>query len=469
MGEATIDVTGGAGQARMVRAGEVSARELTEQALERIERLDPRLNAFRTVLAEQALAEADARDAQHAAGEYLPLLGVPIAIKDDTDVAGVVTGHGGNAMEAPAPADAEVVRRLRAAGAVIVGKTNLPEFGQWPFTESSAVGFTRNPWNTQFNTGGSSGGTAAAVASGMVAVGLGTDGGGSIRIPAACCGLFGLKTQRGRNSTAPWPDSWKALSVSGPLARTVLDAAIFGDAMRGNAPSDLYTWPEPRMSFTDAAGSEPGVLRVMLSEKPAIPGIKLDPEQRAALHATADALVSLGHDVVPGDPDAGQPMLAFAPQNAIALLEMSRAVDQPPRLERRTKQNLVNGKLMPKSALDRGMKYGDDLAARMERKFADFDLILQPTIAALPQRVGVLDGATAIEASFKSLPYIAYTVLWNVTGHPAAAVPAGFASNGLPLSIQLIAAHGDEPTILQAAAQLERERPWADQWPPVAA
>jgi amidase len=457
-------VTGGstaADQARMVREGEASARELTEQALARIAQLDPQLGAFRTIIAEAALVEADKRDAQHAAGEDRPLLGVPIAIKDETDVAGVVTGLGGNTVDAPAAADAEVVRRLRAAGAVIVGKTNLPEFGQWPFTESAAVGYTRNPWDPQRSAGGSSGGSAVAVASGMVPLALGSDGGGSIRIPAACCGLFGLKTQRGRNSTAPWPDAWKSLAVTGPIARTVLDAAAFGDAMRGNVESDVYRWPEPRIGFTDAALSEPGRLRVMLSEKPAILGVRLDPQQRAALHATADALVSLGHEVVSQELPTSYPMLSFVPQNSFGLLEQSRAVDHPERLERCTKQNLTTAKLMPQIALDRALHYGQQLAERMERLFDRYDLILQPTIAALPRPLGALDGVTAIEASLRSLPYIAYTVLWNVTGHPAAAVPAGFSNEGLPLSVQLIAAQGDEPTILQAAAQLERERPWA--------
>ncbi len=456
-------------QARMVREGEVSARELTEQALEHVARLEPQLGAFRTVMAEAALAEADTRDAQHAAGEDLPLLGVPVAIKDETDVAGVVTGLGGNAMDTPATADAEVVRRLRADGAVIVGKTNLPEFGQWPFTESAAVGYTRNPWNPQYSPGGSSGGTAAAVASGMVPVALGSDGGGSIRIPAACCGLFGLKTQRGRNSTAPWPDAWKSLAVTGPIARTVLDAAVFGDAMRGNVESDLYKWPKPRTNFVDAALSEPGRLRVMLSEKSAVPGVRLDPQQRAALHATADLLVSLGHEVVPEELPTSYPMLSFVPQNSFGLLEQSRAVDHPERLERRTKQNLATAKLMPRVALDRALRYGRQLAERMERLFGRYDLILQPTIAALPRPLGALDGVTAIEASLRSLPYIAYTVLWNVTGHPAAAVPAGISNEGLPLSVQLIAAQGDEPTIIQAAAQLERERPWAGAKPAVSA
>jgi amidase len=454
-------------QAQAVRDGAISARELAERSLATIERLDPQLNAFREVIAETALAEADARDRQRADGDDLPLLGVPVAIKDETDVEGVVTRYGGNSMSTPAPRDAEVVRRLRAAGAVIVGKTNLPEFGQWPFTESAAVGYTRNPWNPQYQTGGSSGGTAAAVASGMVPVALGSDGGGSIRIPSACCGLFGLKTQRGRNSSDPWPDGWRGLGVTGPLARTVLDAAVFADASRGNVATDRYQWGEPRISFTDAARSEPGRLRIMLSEKSAVPTVKLDRQQRAALHATADALVALGHDVVPGEPDFGQPMLAFVPQNGVSLLEQSRAVDHPERLERRTKQNIVNGKLTPPAVVERAMRYGDEISDRVERSFEQFDLILQPTIAALPRQVGVLDGATSMEASFKSFPYIAYTYLWNVTGHPAGAVPAGFAENGLPLSAQLIAARGDEPTILQVAAQLERERPWADRWPPV--
>lgn len=198
--DAELMFQGVAHQAELVRTGKTTSRALVEAALRRIGRTDPVLGAFRVVLAEQALAEADARDATAPTG---PLHGVPVAVKDELDVAGQVTTFGGSANRTPVAADSEAVRRLRAAGAVVIGKTTMPEFGQWPFTESAAHGHTRNPWDTTRTPGGSSGGSAAAVAAGLIGAALGGDGGGSIRIPAACCGLFGLKPQRGRVSTAP--------------------------------------------------------------------------------------------------------------------------------------------------------------------------------------------------------------------------------------------------------------------------
>ncbi len=220
-------------QAELIAAGEVSSRELVEVYLERIARLDGRLNAFRVLFEDRVRLEADQADARRGAGGGRPLLGVPIAVKDDIDVAGEVTAYGTNAAEGAAPADAEVVRRLREAGALIIGKTNVPELTQWPFTESATFGATRNPWDLQRAPGGSSGGSAAAVAAGLVGAALGSDGAGSIRIPAAWCGLFGLKPQRGRVSLAPRRRAWHGLSVIGVLARSVADTALFHDVASG--------------------------------------------------------------------------------------------------------------------------------------------------------------------------------------------------------------------------------------------
>lgn len=205
-------------QRELLEQGVLSSQELVAATLTGIDAAAD-LNAFTQVLHEQARAEAIERDRERAAGEVGPLHGIPIAIKDEIDIAGLVTTFGTRANSTPAKADAEVVRRLRAAGAVIVGKTAMPEFGQWPFTESSTYGVTRNPWNRNHTTGGSSGGSAAAVAAGLVPVAIGSDGGGSIRIPSACCGLFGLKPQRGRVPVAPFEQLWWALGATGPLAR----------------------------------------------------------------------------------------------------------------------------------------------------------------------------------------------------------------------------------------------------------
>src|SRR5207253_3224815 len=257
MDASELAYAGIARQAELIAAGEVSARELLDLYLARIERFDPLLNAFRVVFAERSRLEADQADARRRAGETRPLLGVPVAIKDDIDVAGEVTAWGTNAHGGPAPADAEVVRRLREAGAVVIGKTNVPELTIWPFTESATFGVTRNPWDPDRTPGGSSGGSAAAVAAGLVGAALGSDGGGSIRLPSAYCGLFGLKAQRGRVSLAPHPDHWHGMSVVGWLTRTVADSALLYDVTRGPHPVDADTPPEPERSFAEAAAAEP--------------------------------------------------------------------------------------------------------------------------------------------------------------------------------------------------------------------
>src|SRR5580693_4727670 len=248
MDAADLAYAGIARQAELIASGELSSRELLDVYLERIARLDPRLNAFRIVFAERARLEADPAAARRGAGgdaARRPRLGVPIAVKDDIDVAGEVTTYGTNAQDAPAAADAEVVRRLREAGAVIIGKTNVPELTMWPFTETATFGATRNPWDAQRAPGGSSGGSAAAVAAGLVGAALGSDGAGSIRIPAAWCGLFGLKPQRGRVSMAPRSRGWHGLSVKGVLARRVADTALFHDVASGAIDIDADRVPAP--------------------------------------------------------------------------------------------------------------------------------------------------------------------------------------------------------------------------------
>ena len=456
-----IFYAGVVGQARLLAAGEVSSSELTGALLDRIRRYDDGLNCFSVVMAEQALAEAAERDAVHGRGDLPPLHGVAVAIKEELDVAGAVTTFGGRANSTPARVDSEVVRRLRAAGAVIIGKTRMPEFGQWPFTESVAGGVTRNPWDQRRSTGGSSGGSAAAVAAGMVPVAIGGDGGGSIRIPAACCGLFGLKPQRGRVSSAPHPHLWWALGTVGPLTRGVLDSAVVYDAIRGHVAGDRFRAGEPVGSFTDAVTGPVRPLRIGWSTKAVAVGVRPAREHVQAVLDTAQALRELGHQVDEVDPHYPDPTTAFVPQFFGGVRAEAALVEHPERLERRTRETVRLGAWARPAVVEWAMRQGEKVSARANAVFEHCDLLLTPAIAHRPPEVGVLDGAGTVRAALRSLPMIAYAAVWNVAGNPAAAVPAGFGADHLPLAVQLVGRSDDEATILGVAAQLERARPWA--------
>jgi amidase len=420
------------------------------------------------VTREAALAEADARDRALVQGEEPgPLHGVPVAIKEELDVAGEVTTFGGRGNSSPARDDGEVVRRLREAGAVVVGKTAMPEFGQWPFTESVAHGLTRNPWDTDRSPGGSSGGTAAAVTSGMVPCGIGGDGGGSIRIPSACCGLFGLKPQRGRVTSDPHEHLWWALGTTGPLTRSVLDSALVYDVIHGATPRDRFRAEDPSVSFVDAVRAPLRPLRIGWSTKPPSVGVRPDAEHVRAVVATAELLSSLGHRVVEVEPDYPDPTAAFIPQFLAGVASEAEVVEHPDRLERRTKETLRIGRWVRPRVVAWAMRRGERAAEKANRIFDAYDLLLTPTIAHRPPSVGVLDGVGSVRASLAAMPMIAYTALWNVTGNPAASVPAGLGEDGLPLAVQLVGRQHDEATILRVSAQLEQARPWADQRPVV--
>jgi amidase len=443
--------------ADLIARGELTARQAVEKSLQRIAAKDKHLNAFSVVLAESARAEADARDADVA--PLGPLHGVPIAIKEEIDVAGCVTTFGGAANSTPAAADAELVRRLRAAGAVIVGKTTMPEFGAFPYTESDDRGLTRNPWDPSRSPGGSSGGTAAAVATGMVPVGIGGDGGGSIRIPSACCGLFGLKPQRGRVTTAPTPHLWWALGTAGPLARSVLDSALVYDVIRGNVDTDLYRAGDAP-SFVDAAQREPGRLRIGWSVKPVTLGVKPDPLHVQAVHDTANLLADLGHEVVEINPHYPDPTLAFVPQFFAGIRTESDAVEHYARLEKRTRETYRLGTWVRPGVIEWALKQTEKVSVKANRVFDHCDVLLTPTIAHRPPKVGIIDGLGTVRSSLRSMPAIAYVALWNVAGNPAASVPCGLGPDKLPLAVQLVGRTDDEATLFSLAAQLEAARPW---------
>lgn len=446
--------------ARAIRDGELTALAAVEESLARIAERDPGLNAFSRVLGDEARAEARARDDERAGGGALgPLHGVPVAIKEEIDVAGSVTTFGGNANQTPAAEDAEVVRRLRAAGAVIVGKTTMPEFGAFPFTESDALGVTRNPWDPSRTPGGSSGGTAVAVATGMVPAGLGGDGGGSIRIPSASCGLFGLKPQRGRVTTAPTPHLWWALGTAGPLTRTVLDSALVYDVIRGNLDTDLYR-AHGDDSFVEAVGREPGRLRIGWSAKPVTLGVRPDPVHVQAVEETARLLADLGHDVRPVNPHYPDPTAAFVPQFFAGIRYEAEHVEHYDRLERRTRQTCRMGTWVTPRVRDWALRQTEKVSAKANRVFDEVDVLLTPAIAHRPPKVGRLDGVGTVRASLRAMPSIAYAAIWNVAGNPAASVPCGTAADGLPAAVQLVGRTDDEATLFSLSAQLEQARPW---------
>ncbi|MGH3413239.1 MAG: amidase [Marmoricola sp.] len=450
--------------AHTVASGDLTAGQVVEDCLARIAERDPALNAFSGVLAEGAREEAAARDAELAEGRPAGLLhGVPIAVKEEIDVAGCVTTFGGRGNSTPAEHDSEVVRRLRAAGAVVIGKTRMPEFGQWPYTESADGGITRNPWDPTRTPGGSSGGTAVAVAAGMVPCGLGGDGGGSIRIPSACCGLFGLKPARGRVSSAPMRHLWWALGTTGPLTRSVLDSALVYDAIRGSRPDDLFSAPEPERGFVESVLDPVPRLRVGWSTRPAARGVRPDLQAVRAVRETAALLDRLGHDVAQVEPDYPDLTFAFGAQFYAGVRAEADAVEHFDRLERRTRETYRLGGWVRPAVLERALAAGEKVAERANQVFdgADgVDVLLTPSIATRPREVGVLSSGGTLTQMWRAMPMIAYTAVWNVAGNPAASVPAGVGPDGLPLAVQLVGRRADEATVLRLAAELESERPW---------
>ncbi len=437
-------------QAQLIAAGEVSSRELVELYLGRIARHDPVLNAFRVVFAERALLEADQADNRRAAGGERPLLGVPIAVKDDIDVAGELTPYGTNAVDIPAAADAEAEMTL------------------WSFTETVTFGTTRNPWDLQRAPGGSSGGSGAAVAAGLVGAALGSDGAGSIRIPAAWCGLLGLKAQRGRISMAPKARAWHGMSVNGILTRNVADTALFYDLASGSTDVDLDRPAAPETPFTHAAATPPRSLRIAFSKKfPALVLAKLDPHASRALDETVELLRSLGHEVSERDPEYGNDTM---PQVIARYMRGGHddvaALEHPERLERRTRGFARLGGLIPQSFLGRSFAGEEDLTARRGAVLEQNDFLITPAVARLAPPIGALQGRGALWTLNAVAGWVPYNGVWNLTGQPAVSVPAGFSAEGLPLAVQIVSRPGQEGPLLSLCAQLEAARPWADRLPP---
>jgi amidase len=464
--EEEVAFAGAARIAEMIRAGEISPSEILELYLARISRIDPELNAFRVVLGERARADAKRAEKRLADGEDAPLLGVPVAVKDNVDYAGEVTTHGTAAYGEPATEDGLVVRRLRDAGAVIVGKTNLPELAIYGFTESPTWGATRNPWDPSKTCGGSSGGSGVAVAAGMSAIAHATDGAGSIRYPAAFCGLFGLKPQRNRISLWPDREHWYGHTVSGCVSRTVMDTALYLDVMSGPERGDFESPPPFERPLVEAARTPPGKLRIACTTKTAVP-VRKAPEVLAAYHETVDLLRSLGHEVTEAAPSYARVPYDFFPIYFRGIRDEALTLPHPERLSSQSKGFVRLGRLYS----DRRMlKVKDRMpreSAKVQRLFDDFDVLLTPATAQPPFEVGKLLGKGAIRTMNAMSNIFPYSYIWNYTGQPAATIPAGFADSGLPRSVMLIARPNREDVLISLGAQIEAERPWADRLPRV--
>jgi len=451
-------------QAALVRTGEASARELVEASLAAIERLDPRLNAFVSLCPERALAEA----AAVKPGDARPLCGVPVGIKDLLSATeGLPTTEGSAAFgDWVADHDSVHVRRLREAGAIVVGKTNTPELGLRPVTENARYGPTRNPWDPELSPGGSSGGSAAAVASGMVSLCDGSDLGGSIRIPASCCGLVGLKPSLGRVSIGPdLGDIGAGTPADCVLTRTVMDTAVALDAIAGHEPGDRHHAPVPATSFAAAASADPGRLRVRLCLEAPF-GAPVDNEPAEAAAEAARELEALGHEVVEDvpawdDDSFGSSWATFAAgtcQHLVRVLERlhGRPVD-PDQLEPATRAWLVDA---PPVLLVDYLEAAERLWAfgrRVQTGWGHDDVLLTPTLTRLPAPVGIESkpGVTSDAARFS-----AFVRIWNVTGQPAISLPFAETDAGIPVGVQLVGAHGCDEVLLGVAAQLEAAAGW---------
>ena len=457
-----------ADQLYQLASGAVTSGELVRRSLHAIAVSQSTLNAFRFVLTESALAEAAAADRRRAAGDDAALLGIPIAVKDDVDIAGLPTAFGTSGHVRTATGDAEVVRRLRAAGAVIVGKTNTCELGQWPFTSGPGFGQTRNPWERKHTPGGSSGGSAAAVAAGLVTAAIGSDGAGSIRVPAAWTHLVGIKPQRGRISTWPLPEVFNGLTAYGVLARTVADAALVLDAASGNVDGDLHK--PPPVAVFEHVRMAPGALNIALSTRLPFTGFnaKLHPEINAALEAVADQLELLGHTVLAGSPDYGLRLSwNFLSRATSGLLDWADRVGDDVTLDRRTVANMRVGRLLSESALRKARAEEAEIARRVGSIFNTVDVVLAPTTAQPPPLARSFDGLGPLATDRAMIATCPLAWPWNVLGWPAINVPAGFTSDGLPIGVQLMGPANSEPLLVSLAAELEAISGWVTKQPDV--
>ena len=448
-------------QGKLIRRGEVSPSELVEIYLERISRLNPQLGSYFTVTAEQAIADAKAKtEMLPSASELPPFFGVPISIKDLNPVAGVPCTYGNPALlNNISNYDDGVVTRIKQAGFILLGKTATSELGSTPYTEPTGFPPARNPWNLEYTPGGSSGGAAAAVAAGLSAIAQGSDGGGSIRGPAACCGLVGIKPSRGRVTHAPVGDRLSGIAINGPIARTVADAAALLDAMSGYVTGDPYWLSDPEPSFLAATQQKPGNLRIAYATS--IPPLgEGDANCQQGVLQTVQLLQELGHTVEPKSIDFSGLVEPFQVvwQTSVASSGIPAEILQP-----------LNRWLLARTG-SAGQYlqavYQMQVVARQIVAFFDtVDVLVLPVYLHSPIRVGEWANLSPEETFQNIIRWISPCPAANATGQPAIALPVGFDELGLPISVQLVGRPAAETTLISLAAQLEAAKPWIQHRP----
>jgi amidase len=469
------------GQAELVARGEVTPRELVEATIERMEAVNPRLNAVIATTYDAALAEAGRLDAAPANGSTVrgPLAGTPFLVKDlGAAMAGVPDTWGSRALRTNVPrADSPLVTRYREAGMLIVGRTNTPEFGNHSTTEPEAYGPTLNPWDPTLTVGGSSGGSAAAVAAGIIPAAHGGDGAGSLRIPASCCGVFGFKPTRGRVSRAPGGEEIGGLAVRHAISRSVRDNAALLDVAAGYIPGDHDAAPPPERPYLEEVGREPVRLRIGWTARPPI-DVPVDADCATAVRAAAELLASLGHEVEEAEPEFDGEVLieplgtVWSITNADDARFCEVVLGRPPRddeLEITTRELVAFGR--SRSALD--VLEAVQAFGRATRQFARFfetrDVWLTPTLARRPEPLGVLNQSVggAIEWQRFDDAFNPWNPIANISGQPAMSVPLHWTADGIPIGVLFTGRYADEATLFRLAAQLEGARPWANRRPPI--
>jgi amidase len=461
-------------QAALLRRREVSSVELVQHHLDRIDAFGETLGAFITLTGESALAQALDADHELAAGDAAPFCGVPTAFKDLTSTAGVRTTMGSVVLKDNVPTtDAYVVELMERAGFISLGKTNTPEFGLSSYTDNDLVGPARNPWDLTRNAGGSSGGAAAAVAARLVPVAEASDGGGSIRIPASCCGVLGFKPSRGRVSAGPLGSDWSGLAGDGPLARTVRDAAALLDVMAHPMPGDLRPLPDPDTPFSAWAAREPRRLRIARWSTPYLPGIEASEPSIAAWEKASSVLESLGHDVV----DVANPFPPeLEPQFNVVWSSGMAAAPVPEEaiglLRPNTRYWLARGREATGVELARAIQFLEATTREIIASMREYDAWLTPTLALPPQpSEWFTESGDPTEDHRRELHFTPFTAVHNMAGVPAASLPlhwtdAGDDTPSLPIGIRLAGRPGEDGPLFSLLAQVEAAAPWADRRPP---